>query len=125
MGSYHYHCGKNPAHLYSNKVCLYLTSSSSNENTRSNSAETNIKPTTVEPNNVKIDEDVKESNNVKTNEDIKEFNKEEKSRVSNITISPQNEATENGVEDEEKQENSGIAGELLTLRLTRRRTLGI
>ena len=117
LGSYHYHCGGHPAHLHTNGVCPYSTSSSSNENTRSNSVETNTKQTTIESNNVKTDESIKESNNTKTNEDIKETNKEENSRVSNITKSLQNEVKENGAEDEEKQENSGIAGGLLALGL--------
>lgn len=112
LGSYHYHCGGYPAHLHTNGVCPYSTSSSSNENTRSNSVETNTKQTTIESNNVKTDESIKE-----TNEDIKEPNKEENSRVANMAKSLQNEVKENGATDEEKQENSGIAGGLLALGL--------
>lgn len=105
LGSYHYHCGGYPAHLHTNGACPYSSSSSSNNNNGSNFAEINTKQTTIE------------SNNVKTNEDIKESNNEENSKVSTTTIFPQNEATENRMADEEKQTNSSVAGGLLTLGL--------
>lgn len=35
LGSYHYHCGGNTAHLHTNGVCPYSTSSSSKSSTSS------------------------------------------------------------------------------------------
>ena len=45
LGSYHYHCGGNPAHLHPNGICPYSKDSSSNSkstNTKSTTSKTNI-----------------------------------------------------------------------------------
>lgn len=38
LGSYHYHCGGNPAHLHTNGVCPYSSSSSSSKSSTSSSS---------------------------------------------------------------------------------------
>ena len=57
LGSYHYHCGGNPAHLHTNGVCPYASSSSSSKSSTSSyspskpsSSKTtmNTVPTTIE-----------------------------------------------------------------------------
>lgn len=40
LGSYHYHCGGNPAHLHDNGVCPYSSSSSSSSNSSNNKSST-------------------------------------------------------------------------------------
>lgn len=50
LGSYHYHCGGHPAHLHTNGVCPYSSSSSSSKKssskTKSSSTKTNTKVST-------------------------------------------------------------------------------
>ena len=52
LGSYHYHCGGHPAHLHTNGVCLYASSSSSSTKT------TSTVPTTIVVTDIKINENV-------------------------------------------------------------------
>ena len=52
LGSYHYHCGGHPAHLHTNGVCPYSSSSSSSKSSTSSSTESSTKtrstvPTTI------------------------------------------------------------------------------
>ena len=59
LGSYHYHCGGNPAHLHTNGICPYSsnknnTSSSSSANTK----EATNKKTTIEITKIEIQEDI-------------------------------------------------------------------
>lgn len=56
LGSYHYHCGGHPAHLHTNGVCPYSSSSSSSKSSTSSSTESSTKttstvPTTIEDSN--------------------------------------------------------------------------
>lgn len=56
LGSYHYHCGGHPAHLHTNGVCPYSSSSSSSNSSTSSSTESSTKttstvPTTIEDSN--------------------------------------------------------------------------
>ena len=89
LGSYHYHCGGYPAHLHSNGICPYSSSSlSSSENTsqsttnNSNNNNSNLssdsangsesipsssdiiisEPTTIDAENIEINEDIEELN---------------------------------------------------------------
>ena len=56
LGSYHYHCGGHPAHLHTNGVCPYSSSSSLSNSSTSSSTESSTKttstvPTTIEDSN--------------------------------------------------------------------------
>lgn len=52
LGSYHYHCGGNPAHLHENGVCPYSSNSSTSIKT------TSVVPSTIEVTDIKINEQV-------------------------------------------------------------------
>lgn len=67
LGSYHYHCGGNPAHLHPNGVCPYSSKSKSNtstkkentttkskSNTKTDTSKTTSKPTTIEVTAIEI-----------------------------------------------------------------------
>lgn len=62
LGSYHYHCGGNPAHLHTNGVCPYSSSSTSRKSSTSSSSSstktTSTIPTTIVVTNIKINENV-------------------------------------------------------------------
>lgn len=74
LGSYHYHCGGHPAHLHTNGVCPYSSSSTSNkkgtsestssntqatsDSSASNTQETSATPTVIEVEDIRINEDV-------------------------------------------------------------------
>ncbi len=45
LGSYHYHCGGHPAHLHTNGVCPYSSSSSSSKSNKSSSSSSSKKST--------------------------------------------------------------------------------
>lgn len=81
LGSYHYHCGGYPAHLHTNGVCPYSSSSSSKSSTSSSSSSstktTSTVPTTIVATNIKI------------NENIIEMKVEERQKLT-TTITPDN-----------------------------------
>jgi len=58
LGSYHYHCGGHPAHLHTNGVCPYSSSSSSNKSSTSSTKETSAVPTTIVATDIKINESI-------------------------------------------------------------------
>ena len=62
LGSYHYHCGVNPAHLHTNGVCPYSSSSSSSESNDSSSSSnvttTATVPATVGVMDIRINENI-------------------------------------------------------------------
>ena len=62
LGSYHYHCGGNPAHLHTNGVCPYSSSSSSSESNDSSSSSnvttTATVPATVGVMDIRINENI-------------------------------------------------------------------
>ena len=75
LGSYHYHCGGHPAHLHTNGVCPYSSSSSSSSSksskssgssssssksstSSSSSSSSNEEPSTVEVTDIKISENL-------------------------------------------------------------------
>lgn len=62
LGSYHYHCGGHPAHLHTNGVCPYSSSSSSSKSSTSNSSSstktTSTVPTIIVVTDIKINENV-------------------------------------------------------------------
>lgn len=45
LGSYHYHCGNNPAHLHDNGVCPYSSSSTSSKSTTTKTSTSSVKKT--------------------------------------------------------------------------------
>lgn len=62
LGNYHYHCGGHPAHLHTNGVCPYSSSSSSKSSTSSSSIsstkETSTVPTTIVATGIRINENI-------------------------------------------------------------------
>lgn len=63
LGSYHYHCGGHPAHLHTNGVCPYSSSSSSSKSSTSSSSSSGTKttstvPTTIVVTDIKINENI-------------------------------------------------------------------
>ena len=57
LGSYHYHCGGYPAHLHTNGVCPYTSSSSSSKsNTSAESSSSNIKTSTTKLSTIEVTE---------------------------------------------------------------------
>lgn len=63
LGSYHYHCGGHPAHLHTNGVCPYSSSSLSSKSSTSSSStsstkETSTVLTTIVVTDIKINENV-------------------------------------------------------------------
>lgn len=58
LGSYHYHCGGYPAHLHTNGVCPYSSSSSSIQNSTSNTKETSTVQATIVATDIKINENI-------------------------------------------------------------------
>lgn len=79
LGSYHYHCGGHPAHLHTNGVCPY---SSSSKNSKPSSSTSSQKTTTVEPTIINVED-------IKINETVKEI-KVGESKILTVTITPNN-----------------------------------
>ena len=64
LGSYHYHCGGNPAHLHENGVCPYSSNKSSTSNSSTSSKSntvTTTKPAKVEATGIQINENIKKN----------------------------------------------------------------
>ena len=61
LGSYHYHCGGNPAHLHTGGVCPYSsnTSKGSKSNSEEDTKETIAKPSDIEVTKVEINASTK------------------------------------------------------------------
>lgn len=105
LGGYHYHCGGHPAHLHTNGVCPYSSSSASSKSSTSSSSTSNTKETskvqtTIVATNIRINENVtsmKEGESQKltatiTPENVSDKNIIWKSSDENIaTISPSGE----------------------------------
>ena len=60
LGSYHYHCGGHPAHLHTNGICPYSTSSSSSttKTTTTTTTPKTTTPTTIDVTDIKINENI-------------------------------------------------------------------
>lgn len=92
LGSYHYHCGGYPAHLHTNGVCPYSSSSSktTSKNTSTNSSTKGKKTTTYSNNKIKKSSSTKiEVKSIKINENIKEI-KVGNSKELSTSILPEN-----------------------------------
>lgn len=93
LGSYHYHCGGNPAHLHTNGVCPYSSSSpssksntssssSSSKSSTSNFQSSSTQTTTTVPSTVAV-------TGIQINENIESI-EVGKSKIITATITPSN-----------------------------------
>lgn len=93
LGSYHYHCGGNPAHLHTNGVCPYSSSSSSSKSSTSSSSSSSksstsksqsssTQTTTTVPSTVAV-------TGIQINENIESL-EVGKSKIITATITPSN-----------------------------------
>lgn len=98
LGSYHYHCGGHPAHLHTNGVCPYASSSSSSKSgtsssssssksITSSSSSSSTKPTSTIPTTIAV-------TNIKINENVKNM-KEGESQKLTATVTPDNATNKN------------------------------
>lgn len=87
LGSYHYHCGGHPAHLHTNGVCPYSSSTSSNKGSQKKSTTTTKTQTTTVPANVAV-------TGIQINENIKSLEVGE-SKLLTATITPSNATDKN------------------------------
>lgn len=101
LGSYHYHCGGNPAHLHTNGVCPYSSSSPSSKSSTSNFQSSSTQTTTTVPSTVAV-------TGIQINENIESL---EVGKRKIITASSSNGKTSTikiDIKEEEKTENSDI-----------------
>ena len=94
LGPYHYHCGGHPAHLHTNGVCPYSSSSSSNKSSSSSNKKSQTKSTTTTktqtttvPANVAV-------TGIQINENIKSL-KVGENKLLTATITPSNATDKN------------------------------
>lgn len=93
LGSYHYHCGGHPAHLHTNGVCPYSSSSSSSKSSTSSSSSSSTsnsssnKTTTKAPVNVSVTA-------IQINETINNIEVGENRKLT-VTITPDNATNKN------------------------------
>lgn len=85
LGSYHYHCGGHPAHLHTNGVCPYSSSSSSSKSSTSSSSSSSTKTTSTVPTTIVVTD-------IKINENVTSM-KEGESQKLTATVTP-NDATD-------------------------------
>lgn len=85
LGSYHYHCGGHPAHLHTNGVCPYSSSSSSSKSSTSSSSSSSTKTTSTVPTTIVVTD-------IKINENVTSM-KEGESQKLTVTVTP-NDATD-------------------------------
>lgn len=88
LGSYHYHCGGHPAHLHTNGVCPYSSSSSSSKSSTSSSSTSSTKETSTVPTTIVVTD-------IKINENVTSM-KEGESQKLTATITP-NDATDKNI----------------------------
>lgn len=87
LGSYHYHCGGHPAHLHTNGVCPYSSSSSTSKNSTSSSSSSSTKTTSTVPTTIAVTD-------IKINENVTNM-EEGKSKKLTATITPNNATDKN------------------------------
>lgn len=87
LGSYHYHCGGNPAHLHTNGVCPYSSDSSTSKSSASSSSATNTKVTSTEPATIDVTD-------IKINENVTGMETGESKELT-VTITPDNATNKN------------------------------
>ena len=93
LGNYHYHCGGHPAHLHTNGVCPYSSSSSSSKSSTSSSSSSSksdtsspssqsIKTTSTMPTTIAVTD-------IKINENITNMEEGERQKLT-ATVTPDN-----------------------------------
>lgn len=114
LGSYHYHCGGHPAHLHTNGVCPYSTSSSSNKSNTSSSSSSkssssSSSTSTTSSNTKSTVPATIEATGIRINEDIKSMNIGESKNLT-ATITP-NDTTNKSIEWKSSDESIVIVSE--------------
>ena len=87
LGSYHYHCGGHPAHLHTNSVCLYSSSSSASKSSTSSSLSSSAKTTSTVPTTIAVTD-------IKINENVTNMEEGENKKLTTI-ITPDNATDKN------------------------------
>ena len=87
LGSYHYHCGGHPAHLHTNGVCPYSSSSSSSKSSTSSSSASSAKTTSPVPTTIAVTD-------IKINENVTNMEEGENKKLTTI-ITPDNATNKN------------------------------
>lgn len=111
LGSYHYHCGGNPAHLHTNGVCPYSSSTkSSSSSSKTTTVQTSL---TTEKTTEEIPEEISENSapiiENKTTENVAAFNTV---KTSTSIIKNNN---NNNIDNENKEEESNPIGTVIVL----------
>lgn len=108
LGSYHYHCGGHPAHLHTNGVCPYSSSSSSSKSNTSSSSKSSTKTTSTVPTTIVVTD-------IKINENVTSM-KEGESQKLTATITP-DDATDKNItwkSSDESIATVNTTGEVIT-----------
>ena len=87
LGSYHYHCGGHPAHLHTNGVCPYSSSSSASKSSTSSSSASSAKTTSTVPTTIAVTD-------IKINENVTNMEEGENKKLTTI-ITPDNATNKN------------------------------
>ena len=87
LGSYHYHCGGHPAHLHTNGVCPYSSSSSASKSSTSSSSASSAKTTSPVPTTIAVTD-------IKINENVTNMEEGENKKLTTI-ITPDNATNKN------------------------------
>lgn len=87
LGSYHYHCGRHPAHLHTNGVCPYSSSSSASKSSTSSSSSSSAKTTSTVPTTIAVTD-------IKINENVTNMEEGENKKLTTI-ITPDNATDKN------------------------------
>lgn len=87
LGSYHYHCGGHPAHLHTNGVCPYSSSSSASKSSTSSSLASSAKTTSPVPTTIAVTD-------IKINENVTNMEEGENKKLTTI-ITPDNATNKN------------------------------
>lgn len=87
LGSYHYHCGGHPAHLHTNGVCPYSSSSSTSKSSTSSSSSSSAKTTSTVPTTIAVTD-------IKINENVTNMEEGENKKLT-TTITPDNATDKN------------------------------
>lgn len=87
LGSYHYHCGGHPAHLHTNGVCPYSSSSSASKSSTSSSSSSSAKTTSTVPTTIAVTD-------IKINENVTNMEEGENKKITTI-ITPDNATDKN------------------------------
>jgi len=87
LGSYHYHCEGHPAHLHTNGVCPYSSSSSASKSSTSSSLSSSAKTTSTVPTTIAVTD-------IKINENVTNMEEGENKKLTTI-ITPDNATDKN------------------------------